>query len=177
MQFSNDSRSWLLRLRRFWIRGPLSSRDQYAAAIAAGITKGHRTDEHITNQNSSRAHLVVSFGDRGDGTLYGILIDLAGPDQSENMAQLQLQLCKESEKTTNHNIVTTTLEVIGTGGDVRGLRRASRFNTVVQEALNDAKAIAGLDFLCGDGSSRYLAGQNHGDSSNVWYVADISVEL
>lgn len=48
---------------------------------------------------------------------------------------------------------------------------------MVGEALNDAKEMGGLDFLCGDGSCRYMAGQNHRDSSNVWYVADISVEM
>lgn len=108
LQFSNDSRSCILRLQRFWSRGPLSSRDQYAAAIAAGIAEGSRAGGDITDQDSSRAHLVVSFEDRGDGTLYGIPIDLEGPDQSENMAQLQPQIRKEIEKIRNHNIVTTS---------------------------------------------------------------------
>lgn len=89
-----------------------------------------------------------------------MLIDVAGPELSENIAQLQPQMRKESDKIANDNIgIRHLLEAYANAGDVRVLRRASRLNTAVEQGLGDAEVIVVQVVLCGDGSSCLMAGK------------------
>lgn len=60
---------------------------------------------------------------------------------------------------TDNIVIRQLLTAIGTSGDSKVLRRVSKLNTVVEVALKDAKAIALRVVLCGDGSSKDMAGK------------------
>lgn len=146
--------------------GAFTSNDQspsaIAATIATTITENRRKAENIANKESSRGHLVVRFEDQATGRLLGMLIDVAGPELSEHIKQLQPEMQKESDKIANDNInIRHLLEAYANAGDVTVLRRASKLNRVVEQGLGEAKgkAIVVRVVLCCDGSSSLMAGK------------------
>lgn len=75
-----------------------------AADIAGQITKLRATRSTQANAGSSRTHLVIIFNDLITNTPYGLLADIAGYEEAENMAMLNEEMAGDSRGFAKDNM-------------------------------------------------------------------------
>lgn len=69
---------------------------QNLVATTAAISDARATEPTAANSGSSRSHLVVVFNSLDSNAPYGILVDVAGCEESENMAELAEDMASDS---------------------------------------------------------------------------------
>lgn len=113
--------------------------DQPVEEMAANITMRRVSARTAANPESSRAHIVIRFENPETDVPYGLLIDVAGPEESENIAQLDAEMTRESSKIAQDNIyIRQLLQEVVAGNDIALYKRSSKLNSLVGGFLKDA---------------------------------------
>lgn len=136
--------------------GSYLSPDESSVAISRSITSSRLTAATVANKDSSRAHIAILFENPDMDMPYGLLIDVAGPGGSDNIAQLSQDMGRVSVRIANQNLWIRQLlqEVVaGNEGGIALFKRASKLNTLVVNFLQDAGTpLAVRVVICADGS-------------------------
>lgn len=86
----------------------------------------------------TRTPATPTFEEQADGTLYLIVVDIAGPEQCKTIAEWDHQMGTDSMNLVNDDIVICKLLQTGRAGHVRVLRHGSKLNPVLGAAFRDA---------------------------------------
>lgn len=125
--------------------------------IAEKITSSRESARTPANLQSSRTHLMVRFENAETGEYLGLLVDVAGPEESGNRAALDTTAMKTtSAQISNSNIQFRLLiqELVTAGkSNLIKYKHGSRLNSEVCEFLGRVKVTPTVRVLvCGDGT-------------------------
>lgn len=136
--------------------------EQSAEVIMASISSRCLTADH----DSSRRHLVIQFVNIESGLPFGLLIDIAGPDQSDNFGQPDQDMGHDSMKILSDNIcIRQLLQKFVAGDDYTLLKDSSKLNRLVVDFVKVASVVAPVAVrvvLCGDGRSVEMVNKTMG---------------
>lgn len=118
---------------------------EVCSKIGATITRKRTTRVTPANSESSRAHMVVTFEDKNTGWLYGVLLDIAGDEESADRELLQDEKAVSNSIALNNadwrrmlrELTTPGVGVQGFvgGAGVSNYKRVSKLNSEVAGLL------------------------------------------
>lgn len=141
-----------------------STEEVTAVMIGAAISKSRRSAATVANHSSSRAHLAVTFENPESDHPFGMLLDVAGPELSENIEQLDGGMARDSVKIAQDNTcIRQLLFAIATGADLKVQKRGSKLNLLLFTFLESVTISPLLRVVvCGDGSQVEMVNKTMG---------------